>query len=382
LIASKQASERATYLLFKLDVEKARSQFVWFIHTRPKALFKKNIATMTTMKKEGNEMNPTQQQQQRRRGQHQRRRSLSTGPQNRLQEKTRMDPAQNMSTSTHAPATDFLESVKQMFAPCGGVVDVATFILGNCRGATRSSTVAGDGGDILRCGGGGAHATSDDIVFKLRERGAAAFSSTQRRQGETLEFPANGGFDDDVSAISAHTLEEMERRRLAAAVASAATASSAFASDSSAALSQKMNGPSIYPQQHHHGQNLPLIHTLSPPPSRYGKMGGIKNLSTTWKQKSSAFRAWNGKATPPEQPATPVLSSKKTQSALSSSQLPTPYFPAGQSDDMSIGVSTSGSASTNDGDRPEGEPLAAVVTPEATGKRKKGLFSINSLREG
>jgi hypothetical protein len=34
---------------------------------------------------------------------------------------------------------------------------------------------------------------------------------SRRRQGETLEFPVNGGFDDDVSAISAHTLEEMER---------------------------------------------------------------------------------------------------------------------------------------------------------------------------
>ena len=180
------------------------------------------------MTKDQDQANSPKQQQnqelQQQQKQHRRRRpSSSAGPQHRLQEKTGAEAQPATSNAAPATATEFLESVKQVFAPCGGVVDAASFILGNCRGSTKSSAVVDEGG-LLRCGGGAHGTTSEDIVYRLRERGAAVFStSTQRRQGETLEFPANGGFDDDVSAISAHTLEEMERLRMAAAKVAASS---------------------------------------------------------------------------------------------------------------------------------------------------------------
>jgi hypothetical protein len=90
-----------------------------------------------------------------------------------------------------------MESVSKMFAPCVGVVDAASFFIGNCRfGKEPYESYGGDAAQRLR-GHPGIHAVP------------------QKRQGETLEIPANSGFDDDVSAISAHTLEEMERLRLA-----------------------------------------------------------------------------------------------------------------------------------------------------------------------
>lgn len=92
-------------------------------------------------------------------------------------------------------ATSFIESVRKVFAPCVGVVDAASILMGNCRfGKEAYDNGAGDG-------------------LAMRLKTGAMHKVGQKRQGETLEIPANGGFDDDVSAISAHTLEEMERLR-------------------------------------------------------------------------------------------------------------------------------------------------------------------------
>jgi hypothetical protein len=90
------------------------------------------------------------------------------------------------------PASSFVESVRKVFAPCVGVVDAASILMGNC----RFGKDAYDTGDAMRL------------------RNGAMSKTVQKRQGETLEIPNNGGFDDDVSAISAHTLEEMERLRM------------------------------------------------------------------------------------------------------------------------------------------------------------------------
>jgi hypothetical protein len=96
------------------------------------------------------------------------------------------------------PTTSLIESVRKVFAPCVGVVDAASIFMGNCR----------FGKDAYDQTGGG-----DGIAMRLIN--GAMNKTAQKRQGETLEIPAHGGFDDDVSAISAHTLEEMERLRLA-----------------------------------------------------------------------------------------------------------------------------------------------------------------------
>ncbi|KAG7357233.1 hypothetical protein IV203_001921 [Nitzschia inconspicua] len=99
-------------------------------------------------------------------------------------------------TAVEDSAASFIESVRKVFAPCVGVVDAASILMGNCR-FSKDSFDTGEGG------------------MANRLKTGAMQKSVQKRQGETLEIPANGGFDDDVSAISAHTLEEMERSRQA-----------------------------------------------------------------------------------------------------------------------------------------------------------------------
>ena len=84
-------------------------------------------------------------------------------------------------------------TVKSLLGQCAGFVDVASFVIQSCRGdgdcqQNRESHILGP-------------------LFEPR-RGSR---KVRRRQGGTLEFPADGGFADDVSAISANTLEEMER---------------------------------------------------------------------------------------------------------------------------------------------------------------------------
>jgi hypothetical protein len=87
------------------------------------------------------------------------------------------------------------ESAVKIFSPCVGVVDFASIFMQNsCRAQTPEDVKKeAEGTQILK--------------MKLRKPAPRS----RKRQGETLEFSKNGGFDDDVSAISAHTLEEMER---------------------------------------------------------------------------------------------------------------------------------------------------------------------------
>jgi hypothetical protein len=92
-----------------------------------------------------------------------------------------------------------LESaVKNIFGPCVGAIDVASCIIQSTCGGDEETKIA----------------KTDVSVLGMKLKRPAPNQRVKRRQGETLEFPANDGFDDDVSAISAHTLEEMERLHL------------------------------------------------------------------------------------------------------------------------------------------------------------------------
>lgn len=89
---------------------------------------------------------------------------------------------------------DFLGStVKTVFGQCAGFVDVAAFVIQSCRG---------DGSDNPSRQGGVLGPLFDTKRPSRKPR---------RNQGGTLEFPAEGMFKDDVSDLSANTLEEMER---------------------------------------------------------------------------------------------------------------------------------------------------------------------------
>lgn len=88
--------------------------------------------------------------------------------------------------------SSFLGStVKSLFGQCAGFVDVASFVIQSCRGDKDDER--NKQGDTL-----------GPLVEATRGR-------ARRKQAGTLEFPAEGGFEDDVSALSANTLEEMER---------------------------------------------------------------------------------------------------------------------------------------------------------------------------
>ena len=96
----------------------------------------------------------------------------------------------------------FFEEFRSLLISCGGVVDVASlFFQDGCRG---------QGTDEPQ------HETMQPAILKPTLKNQSQGVKSRRRQGETLEFPSHGGFDDDVSAISAHTLEEMERLQLMA----------------------------------------------------------------------------------------------------------------------------------------------------------------------
>eukprot|EP00536_Pseudo-nitzschia_multiseries_P002037 jgi/Psemu1/4728/gm1.4728_g len=101
-------------------------------------------------------------------------------------------------------AATFIDSVKKFFAPCVGVVDAASLYIGECRPANYEGCDPNHHDNV-----------AEDVIMRLRERNGG-FSRGKRRS-ETLEIPTNGILfdDDDVSAISSHTLEEMERLRMA-----------------------------------------------------------------------------------------------------------------------------------------------------------------------
>ena len=103
-----------------------------------------------------------------------------------------------------SPAAALIDSVKQFFAPCVGAVDAASLYIGECRPSKDSDAI--DQGENV----------AEDVIMRLRERNGGFRQQNMKRRGDTLEIPTHGMLfdDDDVSAISSHTLEEMERLRL------------------------------------------------------------------------------------------------------------------------------------------------------------------------
>ncbi|OEU21085.1 hypothetical protein FRACYDRAFT_234711 [Fragilariopsis cylindrus CCMP1102] len=85
-------------------------------------------------------------------------------------------------------ASSFINSVKNIFAPCVGAVDAASLFMDDCR-------------------------PSKFDTWNTNQQ-----AMNRQKRGKTLEIPTHSGMmfdDDDVSAISAHTLEEMELLRMA-----------------------------------------------------------------------------------------------------------------------------------------------------------------------
>jgi hypothetical protein len=94
----------------------------------------------------------------------------------------------------------FFEKISSMLVACG-VADVASFLMrSGCRGEGSAAKDEAEQQTIRQ--------------MNMRKPSPAIDLRTKRRQGATLEFHSQGGFDDDVSAISALTLEEMERFEL------------------------------------------------------------------------------------------------------------------------------------------------------------------------
>ena len=88
----------------------------------------------------------------------------------------------------------FVEStVDHLFGKCVGIVDTASGVFQRCKGHSNAKTR--EEFDASR-------------LFAARKNRSRRM---RRRQGHTLEVPAHGEFEDDVSALSANTLEEMER---------------------------------------------------------------------------------------------------------------------------------------------------------------------------
>lgn len=82
-------------------------------------------------------------------------------------------------------------TVKTFLSRCAGLVDAASVVvIDSCRGEADDSA----GKDIL------------GPLFKNKQA-----KKSKRKHGGILEFPADGELQDDVSALSANTLEEMER---------------------------------------------------------------------------------------------------------------------------------------------------------------------------
>ncbi|KAL3914604.1 MAG: hypothetical protein SGILL_006038 [Bacillariaceae sp.] len=181
-------------------------------------------------------------------------------------------PPPTIQEETDPAAFSFVESVRKVFAPCVGVVDAASFLMGNCRFGTSNPNSGYE----------------TNVATRLRN-GAMAKTVAQKRQGETLEIPAYEGFDDDVSAISAHTLEEMERLRMVR-------------------------------------QRQRKLQTLNPPSSRRGRSPRMRP---------------NGNSS---------IEMKAARGAFTSQHLWAMPAPMGQhqEEDCSIGVSTSGSSSAEE----------------------------------
>ena len=134
-------------------------------------------------------------------------------------EETNYEAHQHHHGSSSASA--FINSVKNIFAPCVGAVDAASLFMDDCRPSkfdtwNTNQHVGGDNNNIINNDN-----IAEDVIMRLRERNGAYTSKqamNRQKRGKTLEIPTHSGMmfdDDDVSAISAHTLEEMELLRMA-----------------------------------------------------------------------------------------------------------------------------------------------------------------------
>lgn len=129
-----------------------------------------------------------------------------TIPQPIAEEEQQQPPSEtvaDISDDQESTAAAFIDSVKKFFAPCFGAVDAASLYIGECRPSKYDGYNPNQQDNV-----------AEDVIMRLRERNGG-FTQVKRRS-ETLEIPTNGVLfdDDDVSAISSHTLEEMERLRL------------------------------------------------------------------------------------------------------------------------------------------------------------------------
>ena len=134
-------------------------------------------------------------------------------------EETNYEAHQHHHGSSSASA--FINSVKNIFAPCVGAVDAASLFMDDCRPSkfdtwNTNQHVGGGNNNIINNDN-----IAEDVIMRLRERNGAYTSKqamNRQKRGKTLEIPTHSGMmfdDDDVSAISAHTLEEMELLRMA-----------------------------------------------------------------------------------------------------------------------------------------------------------------------
>ena len=223
--------------------------------------------------------------------------------------------------------------LRQMFGSCGGMVsDAAVFLYqATCKGQ--------DGKDDLQ----GNHGMDQQQYLRMANRRRAYATPgglRGRRQGETLEFPTQGGFDDDVSALSAHTLEEMERNNVIA-------------------RAMKSKFPPT--------MSLGRVWGNSPPP-RNGTVATAASPAPHHRQRGTFGGSGFGGPSS-EQP--PIISPPATTTSSTpptpSSNLPWTYQVVGlarqtSEESQSIGVSTSGSS---DGDQPEHKPSATNPTTQA-----------------
>jgi hypothetical protein len=120
------------------------------------------------------------------------------------EDQQRRESSVEFTNNSESQAVGFINSVKKFFAPCVGAVDAASVYIGECRPSNLDSDEIGEN-------------VTEDVIMRLRERNGGFNQQNVKRRSETLEIPTHGMLfdDDDVSAISSHTLEEMERLRLA-----------------------------------------------------------------------------------------------------------------------------------------------------------------------
>lgn len=123
------------------------------------------------------------------------------------QQQSQHEPAGGESDAKVSPAAEFIDSMKRFFAPCVGAVDAASLFIGRCRPSNFDTyEINKQQGDNI----------AEEVIMRLRERNGGFTQQTVKRRSETLEIPTHGMLfdDDDVSAISSYTLEEMERLRI------------------------------------------------------------------------------------------------------------------------------------------------------------------------